>query len=145
MINNQFEFNREDIDKMARDGYVLPESMDGTARAKKRITRRIQHTEALNWLLKAIDVCPLDKMQKMILRMRLWGKDPKVFCPLTCEQIALISKTRTESVEIIEAEAKATLKDYIERFNLADVIGKANEKITGGKGLTDIHGRPLTC
>ena len=75
-----------------------------------------QHQEVLNQLLKTIGSCPMDSRLKTILRMRIWGPKPDVFCPLDCRHVAAALKIR--SPETMEAR------------NLVLAIGEAVKTVT---------------
>lgn len=69
--------------KEGKDGARPENRLDLTLRR-----RRYEHQHILNAMLKAITLCPMDDELKMILRMRIWGRNPLIFAPMRYDQIA---------------------------------------------------------
>ena len=58
--------------------------------------KTLDHKKILREMLTVIAVCNMDVELKMVLRMRIWGSHPKVFDPMSHEEIAKDLKCRTE-------------------------------------------------
>lgn len=75
------------------------------------------HQQVLNDLLKTIANCPMDSRLKTILRMRVWGPKPDVFCPLDHRHIA--------------AALKIHNPEHWENTALVKAIGISVKSVTG--------------
>ncbi len=87
--------------------------------------RKIRHQDVTREFLRAIATSTMPIELKSFLRLRFWGKNPRKFCPLTCEQISYMMGIRIETIEAMEEEAKGRLKDHISSFHVSDSDIKA--------------------
>lgn len=87
----------------------------------------VDHRRVLNQMLKTIIDTKMDDELKMILRMRIWGKHPQAFQPMSCKVIAKDLKTKVKNVEAWEEEALHYIKQHLERVSMFDITGRANE------------------
>lgn len=95
----------------------------------KLIRRRMtyEHRQVLNQLLKTIGDCEMDDTLKMLLRMKIWGKHPAVFQPMSHKQIAKDLGAKVESVKKWEQEALYYVKGHLGKKGMEDITGSFNE------------------
>ena len=86
-------------------------------------------------MLKTIYDAKMDEGLKMVLRMRIWGKHPKVFQPMSCKQIAKDLKAKVASVKEWEQEALHYVNEHLKRVSMFDITGRFNETEGGAKKL----------
>lgn len=99
------------------------------------------HNKIIHQFLKAIELCPMDDVLKMILRFKIWGVHPEVFHPLTIQQTAKIAKINVKKAEELEDEAKYYLYSYLKDHPIVDIEG--NFTASNKKKLLDAYGTPL--
>jgi len=112
----------------------------------KKNTQSYGHQKLIEQFLTAIEMSKMDDTLKMILRFKIWGKNPNHFRPLSIIQIAAITKTRIKVVEAIEEEAKYYLLEYLKNHPIVDIKGNffAPEKEKKNKNkLLNSYGTPL--
>ncbi len=100
-------------------------------RLKKKV---FHHQRVVNELLKAIATCPMDTELKSILRMRVWGKNPNIFAPMTPLAISVDLKCKVEDVERWEEDAVHNVRQFLERSSMLDI----SKQFTTDKGIKDL-------
>ena len=80
---------------------------------KKEAHADYDHTKQINQFLKVIQQCDMPENLKRIMRTRIWGMDPKVFNPMTCEQIACMNKGLDPSVMDFLKGTDITYKQWV--------------------------------
>ena len=119
MIN--FRINRED--KSA----PRPEQ-----KVNKTLKKNVfHHQKVIKHLLDVIATCPMDDELKMILRMRIWGRNPLVFAPMTYLQISQDLKCKVKDVQRWEEDALYNVKIYLKKTG----VEAAAEKFKTDNGM----------
>lgn len=96
-----------------------------------------EHRKTVVQMLKIIHLAPMDDDIKMLMRMRIWGKDPMVFNPMTYQQIVIdIMKRSPTSEDIRQLEdMESSGKFYVEQFltslSAQEIIDKFNKDFNG--------------
>jgi hypothetical protein len=97
---------------------------------RKKVT--YEHKEIIKQMLAVIhDVKMCDEI-KMIIRMRIWGRFPNEFRPMTHEEIA--KDIGTKNVDLIrqaEAEGLKIIKKHLSVSNVIDLSTKFDHKDEG--------------
>lgn len=101
----------EDKSQPKKEKYVNEET--------KKIS--FHHQKAIEELLSAIAVCPMDIELKQILRMRIWGKNPVYFKPMSCASIAIDLKCKTIDVERWEEDALYNIKKFLDKSGIVEI------------------------
>ena len=70
----------------------------------------------------------------MIIRMRIWGKFPNRFAPMTYEQIAEDLKCRVKDVKAWEQDAIWNVKQYLNKTGIVEI----GEKFNKDRGVKDL-------
>lgn len=91
------------------------------------------HTDALNQLLKVIQVTPMDCELKMVLRMRVWGKNPHIFAPMDREEIAMDLGCKIDEVERMEVFAVENVEKFLGDTPIQEAINKFNRDLKQNK------------
>ena len=91
---------------------------------KETKTISFQHQKVLNQMLATIASCPMDSELKMILRMRIWGRDQAVFLPMSYENIAILLKTRVNNVKRWEQDGLYNLEQFLNRSGIVTIQEK---------------------
>lgn len=102
---------------------------------KKIDHKEYEHRESINVMLKVIHQCDIPEHLKRIMRTRIWGVDPSIFSPMTCEQIAFANNgckrmpTQGEIKRISDCEKSGIF--YCEQFltscHAQEIIDKFNK------------------
>lgn len=146
-MTNDFQLGPNTLDYLKQfnqGGHFEPGELT-VPRKKKKL--KINHGEALRWMIKAIKLCRMDKELKGILLMRMGGDDPDKFHPkyaMTCRDISIKKGIRLAVVEDFEREGKARLKQFLKGKSLSDIIFTFNREQLGGNVLVDKTGKPIT-
>jgi len=85
---------------------------------------RYDHQKTLNEMLRVIGSCNMNTELKMILRMRIWGKDAQVFCPLAYEEIAVLLNCKVNDVKRWEEDAIYNVQQYLSKVGLVEAVEK---------------------
>lgn|SRR3990167_3317284 len=121
-------FNKTKAKLGAQNVEHTPQS---TEPAKKQ---DFSHQKMLNEMLALIASCPMDSRLKMILRMRIWGKSPIAFAPMSHLAIAENLKCRIKDVQRWEEDALYNVSQYLNK----DGIVTISEKFLRDGNLKDI-------
>lgn len=113
-------------------GKPIDGQADTTPKTDQAPVHRVSyaHQKVLDQLLAAIASCPMDVELKQILRMRIWGKYPEFFNPMTCVQIALDIKTKggvrvtAKDVERWEEDAQYNIEQFLGKEGIVEISEK---------------------
>lgn len=83
-----------------------------------------QHQAVINQFLKTIATCPMDDELKAVLRFRIWGSDPVIFCPLGYLDIATLLKCKIADVKRWEEDAMWNIEQFLKRSDLVTITDK---------------------
>ena len=78
-------------------------------------TSHYDHQRVIKELLFVISCCGMDDELKMIMRMRIWGKNPKVFRPMTHEEIAMDLKCKVDDVKKWEEDGMYNVNEFLQK------------------------------
>lgn len=87
-------------------------------------TITFEHQKVIEELLATIALCPMDDELKVILRMRVWGRDPLVFDPMSCLEISMLLKVRVVNVERWEQDALYNMEQFLNRDGIVAISEK---------------------
>lgn len=110
------------LDKLKEWGarvHGTPEQNQAKMKAK-----RFEHQQTLNDMLRVIGACDMNEELKMIMRMRIWGLNPRIFHPLTHEEIAKHLKCKVKDVERWEEDGVHNIKSFLSMYSVADAMDK---------------------
>lgn len=99
--------------KEGKEGARLENRLDLVLRK-----RRYEHQHILNAMLKAIALCPMDEELKMILRMRIWGRNPSIFAPMSQLAISEMIKCKAADVERWENDALYNVTEFLKKTDI---------------------------
>ena len=97
---------------------------DNVPRETKKLT--FHHQKVVDELLSVIATCPMDVELKSIIRMRIWGKDPLIFAPMSHQEIAMDLKCKTKDVTRWEEDAMHNIDMFLKRTSVLDSMAKFN-------------------
>ncbi len=86
-----------------------------------------QHQFVINAMLKAITLCPMDDELKMILRMRIWGRNPLIFAPMSVLDIAALIQCRVADVEKWENDALYNVTEFLKKTDIPAIGERFNQ------------------
>lgn len=86
--------------------------------------KRLDHKKALREMLTVIEVCKMDDEIKMILRMRIWGINPKVFNPMSYIDIARNLQCRVKDVMRWEDDGKHNIQEFLNKHAVVEAVDK---------------------
>lgn len=83
-----------------------------------------EHQQVIDWILKIIATCPMDFELKSIMRMRVWGKDPLIFAPMSTHEIAKDLGCKDKDIERWERDAQFNIEQFLRRSSMVDISAK---------------------
>lgn len=95
-------------------------------------TKKIKahHKKIIYETLSLVHATRMDETLKMIVRMRIWGKNPNHYDPMNHIEIAVDLGAKEYQVREWEQEAKFYMKQYLKMNTIADAMGKMDEDAT---------------
>lgn len=102
---------------------------------KKYDIKDFEHRAIVTAMLKVIAMAPIDDTVKMVLRCRIWGKDPAVFAPMTAYEIAHDClkysrrpvRAEVEEIQRMEEFGKFACTQFLLSTNAQDIVDKYNK------------------
>jgi len=88
------------------------------------IKHQFEHQQVISQILSLIATCPMDDELKTILRLKIWGKNPLIFSPMSYAKIAADLKIRIVNVKAWEEDALWNLEQYLKRMDIRSVVDK---------------------
>ena len=93
------------------------QNVEHTPEEKPAVKVSFEHQRMIDNFLSIIAVCPMDVELKSILRMRVWGKIPTIFMPLTYKQIAQELKCKIDDVKRWEQDGLYNIEIFLKKYD----------------------------